>query len=1089
MPHRTRRVAAALAVALPLTLGGVPAAASTTAPPPAAPTTDGAAHTVTLTLVTGDTLTVTTGPTGVLSAAPHAREGREDITFTTRSDGPGDLSVFPSDALPLVADGSLDARLFDVDKLVGYGYDDDRQAELPLIVQHPRGTAGGAALGKLLPAARVTRDLTRLRMTAMRAGKAERKSLWKQLTTGGRLRTGINRVWLDGQTRVTLDRSVPQIGAPSAWQSGWTGKGVTVAMLDSGYDSDHPMLAGRVAMAQDFTGVGSAEDDHGHGTHVLSTIGGATDGALRGVAPDARLVVGKICNAGGGCPDSATLAGMEWAATTAGAKVVSMSIGGPDEPGVDPLEQAINDLSAQTGALFVVAAGNSGENGPATVESPGTADAALSVGAVDRSDKLAYFSSKGARLGDNAVKPEITAPGVGIVAAQLGGGSVAMSGTSMATPHVAGAAAILAQRFPQWTGAQLKAALLGAATPTAGLSPYQQGTGRVDVARAVRQPVTVSPANLTAVAGWGRQPGAEKRHELTYRNDGDTALTLALTVDTPSSPGGQFGNPALFTLDKQSVTVPAHGTATVTVTVHDVMPRGTQAAVLTAATADGAVSVRSLLGDHTPVPSWQLTATATDRAGQPAKGTVQLIDRYGTASHFLNLSGGTATQTVPEGEYWAVQVVNTPAPRSVSLVAVPVTVDANRTVTLDARQANPVDVRVDDDEAEGVSLVAGVTLPVADGTREFTATAGRAADFGTVFVAPVADPATSYRAHATFARKGASSTAPSPFFYHVIDKRADGVPADLSYRTNRAELARVTVDYRAQGNPTGGDSGTTPADGHPIAIFDQPVGFPSQIVDWRTPGTWNDRIRFGSYRMSLAIEPRSYGPGEGNRLVWNAGVVGPNMGLDALARLDNNMGLHNGNGVQWLISGNRDETGFDWGAEGTLDLARDGKLIKRWNALGLFQDGTVVPADEGTYTLHGVVTRNRPYAGLSTRVDCEWTFRSATSHGVTVIPLLGVRYDVKGLDLSNNAVAASTSELALTVQRSPGAAPSPAELTGLEVSYDDGTTWAPVEVKDGTAKVKNPRADGFVSLRATAADAAGNTVRQTIVRAYGVRLP
>ncbi|MEU5948805.1 S8 family serine peptidase [Micromonospora sp. NPDC047465] len=1087
MPHRTRRVAAALAVVLPLTLGGVPAAASTTASPPAGVTAGGAARTVTLTLVTGDTLTVTTGPTGVLSVAPQAGEGREDITFTTRSDGPGDISVFPSDALPLVADGALDARFFDVDRLVEYGYDDAHQADLPLIVEHPRGTAA-PALGRLLPAARVTRDLTRLRMTAMRTGKAERKALWRQLTAGGRMRSEVSRVWLDGRTRVTLDHSVPQIGAPTAWQSGSTGKGVTVAMLDSGYDSDHPMLAGRVAMAQDFTGVGSAEDDHGHGTHVLSTIGGTTDGTLRGVAPDARLVVGKICTAGGSCPDSATLAGMEWAVTTAGAKVVNMSIGGPDEPGGNPLEQAINELSAQTGALFVVAAGNSGENGVSTVESPGTADAALSVGAVDRSDKLAYFSSRGSRIGDHAVKPEITAPGVGIVAARLGGGSVAMSGTSMATPHVAGAAALLAQRFPTWTGAQLKAALLGAATPNAGLNPYQQGTGRVDVARAVGQPVTVSPANLTAVAGWGRQPGTEKSHELTYRNDGDTAVTLGLTVDTPSSPGGQPGNPAMFTLDQQSVTVPAHGTASVTVTVHDVMPRGTQAAVLTAATADGAVSVRSLLGDHTPVPSWRLTATAIDRAGQPAKGTVQLIDRYNEATYFLNLSGGTATQTVPEGQYWAVQGIGTSAPRSTSLVVVPVTVDADRTVTLDARTANPVDVRVDDTEAEGVSLVAGVSLPVTDGTREVSATVGRAVDFGTLYVAPVADPAVSYRAHATFARKGASSTAPSPFFYHVVDKRTGGVPADLSYRTGREGLARVTVDYRAQGAPSGGDSGATPADGHPMAIFDQPVAFPSKVVDWRTPGAWNDRIRVAG-RMPAEITPRTYGPGQDNRLVWNGAVLGPNMGLDALARLGNDMGLHNWNGVQWLISGNEGETGVDWGAEGFLDLSRDGQLIKRWNAVGWYQSGTVVPADEGVYTLHGVLTRNRPYAGLSTRVECEWTFRSAASNELTVLPLLGVRAEVKGLDMSNSAVAASTSELTVTVQRSPGAAPSPTTLTGLEVSYDDGTTWTPVEVEDGTAKVKNPRTDGFVSLRATAADAVGNTVRQTILRAYGVRAP
>ena len=109
---------------------------------------------------------------------------------------------------------------------------------------------------------------------------------------------------------------------------------------------------------------------------------------------------------------------MEWAAAE-GAKVVNMSLGGGPTDGTDPLSQAVNDITAQTGTLFVVAAGNEGQD--ESVGTPGAAASALTVGAVDRNDQLAEFSSRGPRQGDAGLKPEITAPGVGIIAARAAG--------------------------------------------------------------------------------------------------------------------------------------------------------------------------------------------------------------------------------------------------------------------------------------------------------------------------------------------------------------------------------------------------------------------------------------------------------------------------------------------------------------------------------------------------------------------------------------------------------------------------------------------------------------------------------------------
>ena len=145
---------------------------------------------------------------------------------------------------------------------------------------------------------------------------------------------------------------------------------------------------------------------------------------------------------------------MEWAATHA--DVVSMCLGS-NEPsdGTTPMDQSVDTLSDATGALFVIASGNNGMVGG--ISAPGAADAALTVGAVDGQDQLAYFSNMGPRFGDSALKPDIVAPGVDISAARSHfvdgtGDYQTMSGTSMATPHVAGAAAILAQLHPGWSG-------------------------------------------------------------------------------------------------------------------------------------------------------------------------------------------------------------------------------------------------------------------------------------------------------------------------------------------------------------------------------------------------------------------------------------------------------------------------------------------------------------------------------------------------------------------------------------------------------------------------------------------------------------
>ncbi|MBM0256627.1 S8 family serine peptidase [Micromonospora sp. 4G55] len=545
--------------------GGAPASAQPTAAQPAT-TPKVAAKPRTVTLLTGDTVHVSTvnGQTAV-DVVPG--KGRERIPFITHSAGK-DVRVIPADAVGLLNRGKLDARLFDVSTLVGFGYDDTR-ATLPLIVKH----SGDAPAG--LAGARTTRKLSGA--SAVAESRTDAVSFWNNVTSAGsgaerQLRAGFDKIWLDGLRQPTLDVSVPLTGAPEAWKAGWTGTGVKVGVIDTGVDQTHPDLAGHVAAAANFTADPDTLDRVGHGTHVASTIAGsaaASQGRFKGMAPGASLYSAKVC-VEQGCPESAIVAGMTWVAEQ-GVKVANMSLGGPDSPETDPIEAAMADLTHRYGVLFVVAAGNSGEAGESTVNSPGSVTEALTVGAVTKTGWLASFSSRGPRTGDAGIKPDITAPGVGILAARSSTSGMepdsenpqytSLNGTSMATPHVAGAAAILAQQHPDWTPEQIKSTLMAAAQPNAAIGVYEQGAGFLNVGRAIQQTVTASPVSVA----FERTATAQQR-TITYANSGSSALTLAVSLDAKDADGAPA--PAgLFSLSASSVTVPAGGTATVTVGV------------------------------------------------------------------------------------------------------------------------------------------------------------------------------------------------------------------------------------------------------------------------------------------------------------------------------------------------------------------------------------------------------------------------------------------------------------------------------------------------------------------------------------------
>ena len=344
------------------------------------------------------------------------------------------------------------------------------------------------------------------------------------------------------------------IGADQAHDQGYTGTGVTVAVVDTGIDANHPDLVGQVVAAQDFTGSGSTDDENGHGTFVASEIAGtgaASNGYYAGVAPGAKLINARVLDAYGGGSDSTIMAGMQWAAEQ-GADIINMSLGDSAilDDGSSPMSQLVNQLSKQYGCLFVTAIGN--DSAAQSVSSPSTADEALSVGAVLDDGSLPWFTSSGPRRGDGALKPEIVAPGAhatpdgmgtppaaGLTGAQAGGDgyvSDGFLGTSMAAPLVAGAAALLKQSDPGLDRTDIRARLMASARPmTYETGVWVEGSGILDIPAALAQTITTSPTQLNFGAQALPYPTSVTQ-TLTYQNRGDTDVTLTLNADLAAIP-------------------------------------------------------------------------------------------------------------------------------------------------------------------------------------------------------------------------------------------------------------------------------------------------------------------------------------------------------------------------------------------------------------------------------------------------------------------------------------------------------------------------------------------------------------------------
>jgi subtilisin family serine protease len=338
------------------------------------------------------------------------------------------------------------------------GDSSDRLAAMNDIADQLRGVAGPveAAIGdledrqaELLPMARSVRaELTESEIDAIAA-----RDEVTVVVSDHRDEVAL----LNESTRVIeLPDAVSDLATPPGFTA--SGHAVTVAIVDSGVDDTHPALFGRVKDSFDATGAGLVAG--AHGTHVAGIVASA-DPVHRGVAPDARLINVQVLDAAGFGQPSWVIAGLQQAFLR-GADVVNMSLGWSEishgwlcNDADCILCQAVDNI-VRLGVVAVVAAGNEGALATApqhNIRHPGAARGAITVGSVEKDKQLSWFSSIGPGSGRlspastvELTKPDLAAPGGAITSTFPGGTFAALSGTSMASPHVAGLVALLLER-------------------------------------------------------------------------------------------------------------------------------------------------------------------------------------------------------------------------------------------------------------------------------------------------------------------------------------------------------------------------------------------------------------------------------------------------------------------------------------------------------------------------------------------------------------------------------------------------------------------------------------------------------------------
>jgi len=1076
-----------------------------------------------VTLLTGDKVQVTPAG-GDRATVRFIPVDPAAAGYATRTVGK-DLYVVPDTAARLVQRGTVDQALFNVSALVRQGFDDASTDRIPVITTY-KPTARAVAQQPVPAGATRTRSLPSVGAAALRTEKTRAQETWRALTsTADPAGRELDKIWLDAKVTKTLDQSVPYVGAPAAWQSGLNGAGTTVAVLDSGVDAEHPDLAGAVKAQQNFTDSPDAADHDGHGTHTSSTAlgrGTASAGRNKGVAPGAQLLSGKVLNDYGMGELSWIIAGMEWAVAE-GADVISMSIG-TSEPSdcLDPMAEAVDAISASSDVLVVVAAGNLG--GPAeTISSPACAASALTVAATDLTGTTAYFSSRGPVVGTHVVKPDIAAPGVDITAARAGGrGDTAytdMNGTSMAAPHVAGAAAILQQQHPDWTGRQLKAALQNSVRPVSTAGVYQQGAGELDVAKAVAQQVSGPGTTDLGTFVWPHTPSEKVTEQLSYTNSSSKPVTLRFTADVRGNNGKPVPS-SVVRLGATTLTIPAGKSAGIPLTVDpsvklDYGLYGAVGARVVATSNDGRTVVTPV-GFYLEPQSVDVTFKVIDRYGKPATSltTLDVFDLDSVAAQRLGFEGTDRTLHLRAGAYSLAAIIATDKPggtwgtvESFAFLGDPeITLTKNTTITYDARKAVQTKVLTDRPaERRGGSLTYGRVIDdwVLSSGYEFpasvkavylgnTSTKAKRGTFEVVEGWKLASPA----------------SARSPYLYSLAFTHSKQVKGGTTHKVRDRQLASIDATYYTPGKAaryseyvdvwrpwslfmisTGQRAEVAAPTRVEHLVTAEPETKVSQMVGHADAMAW-------PYATLMTSTAKAYKPGSRETESWFKAGLRPGMLRDQTTGLTVAPAARTGNTIWSSFPGWTDTQPGHFSRQGFVDLGgtelfANGVSVGRYDYFGSgYWDVPAEPAElELVYNLNRWQRDGFTWES-PTDAETRWRWKSSAADNGKPLPLLFPDYDLV-VDANDRAPKVKYYPISVTVGSGEWYRPGRITSAHVRASYDDGDSWVDVPVANfGTrviAAVDNTRATDFVTLQVELTDAGGKSVTQTLRRFYGIR--
>ncbi|MCK0112916.1 S8 family serine peptidase [Ornithinimicrobium sp. F0845] len=1061
----------------------------------------------------GSVVTLITGDQAVVSYDADGRASaflRTDQDYLRQREGDA-LYLVPVSAQAAVQAGTLDRELFNVTGLVEAGYDDASRDDIPVIVTGALPRSRGVQVGAVLES---------IGATAVSIDKESPDTTFASLSRS----RSATRIWLDAKVDVTADldptTGVGQTGADRVWADGLLGEGVTVAVLDTGIDADHPDLTDRIVDAQDFTGGDNPNDTNGHGTHVASTIAGTgaeSDGARAGMAPESDLLVGKVLGTFGG-QESWIIEGMEWAVDS-GADVVNMSLG-LQQPNdcTDPIAQALDSLADQS--LFVVSAGNLGAD--QTVTSPGCADGALTVAAVDSDSETARFSSRG-MTPDHRVKPDIAAPGVAITGAAAGGGYTQMSGTSMAAPHVAGAAALVRQAHPDWSVQELREALTSSVKTRAEDGVLAQGSGELWVPGAVEAQVLASSSVTLGEFAWPHTGREKLTGEITYTNLGTEPVRLKLRVRDLAGADGRSLPGNTVRLDRSTVRLAAGESTTVQVTATD-RAQGLKPSTFggvggrVVARVQHGGEVTSSFGYWLEPKSVDLTLDVRDHDGAPAtSGVITVIQTDDVTAQQVALTGEPVTVRVRAGALSVngfIAEAGEGTAQDYTYAGRPeIDVVRDTTLVLDAREAVEVSVRTDrPTDVAGATMsygqifkdywYSGAAIMAGPGSRIFALPTKRAHDtdftFGTYW---------------SLSEEGVETSA-SDYVYNLAFYEEHRVSRHQTQRVRDDRLATVDETWHAQrddvlaydftwtADPITGDA-VTPGRGL------RTVAAPHGRTALYTPGIpWTQATGTSLINATMMQDPqRVYEAGQRLSTEWNR--LPSRLGLYYLADgSPSRIGERQGNLVGFAFAPWKDSvqgrTGISgFGDLGSLQVWIDGEEQEgsAW-ASGQWQVPDQAHLDVRVNQLTLPNAWNRASI-IGTSAYTTYSFDTTRPEGdsIETLPVPIPTYDVP-VDERNLVPAEAGTEIALGFRYQEGQEEIPfvevtAQVTGDELPWMDwaafpGLDWQDVEVvqRDGvwTLVVDNSTYAGRLpALHIVAVDADGNRVEQYLGHAYGVQ--